>query len=495
MAKAPAPYTAQQDLLDDHPRTLFPLTTTRVVVSRALLEIQEHIQEIFDKNNSASFLIQQRCHASKTGHHLRRTATLDPVAAYFIYDLVFTHRARLGVKPSVTRRSFGYRFQLGKPVAPSVSYGTFRSEIRKAFPKYQHALAFDISSYFNSIYHHDLAEWFEASMAAGPHEQFGQFLRECNRGRSIDCLPQGFHPCKAIGSAFLRGVDLAVQLRSALLLRFLDDFYLFDRDEHVLIGDFMKIQRLLGERGLTVNASKTRRDRDVLHMPPGTIDEIKVDLLEMRREILVHDYEGRTFRIDEEDDDEPLSDEQLDYLLDLLKNPDLDESDAELVLTVLKSRDDDVLEHLTDILDRFPSLTRRIYSFCEHVADVTQLAALLDSFVLTAKAATEDQLFWIAKIAEDYLEGADLYSELLLHVYDHPAATAIVEAKVLEIKQLQSGFQDIRESHLKGSSDWRAWASIVGSSSMPKGKRNQMLKYVGRASRMNSIVAAAVMND
>jgi hypothetical protein len=495
MAKAPAPYTAQQYLLDDHPRTLFPMTTTLVVASKALPQIQEHLSEIFDPASSAAFLVQQRCYAAKTGHHVRRTAALDPVAAFFIYGLVFSHRAKLNVKPSATRRSFGYRFQLGKPVAPSVSYGTFRSEIRKAVPKYKHALAFDISAYFNSIYHHDLAEWFEASIAAGPHEQFGQFLRECNRGRSIDCLPHGFHPCKAIGSAFLYDIDSAVQLQSALLLRFLDDFYLFDDDEHVLIGDFMRIQQLLGERGLTVNASKTKHDQGVLQMPPGTIDEIKVELLELRREMLVDDYDGTAVQVDEEDEDDPLTDEQLECLLDLLKNPDLDESDAELVLTVLKSRDEDVLEHLTDILERFPSLSRRIYSFCQHVSDVTELTALLNRFVKSAKTITEDQLFWIAKIAEDYLQGTGMYSKLLLRVYEHPAATAIVQAKVLEIKELKSGFQDIREQYLKGSSDWRAWASIVGSAAMPKGKRNQMLKYVGKASRMNSIVAAAVMND
>jgi hypothetical protein len=152
-------------------------------------------------------------------------------------------------------------------------------------------------------------------------------------------------------------------------------------------------------------------------------------------------------------------------------------------------------EHLTDILERFPSLSRRIYSFCQHVTDVAELVGLLDRFVKTVKTATEDQLFWIAKMCEDYLQGMPLCSKLLLHVYEHPAATTIVQAKVLEIKELKSGFQDIREGHLKGSSDWRAWASIVGSTSMPKAKRNQMLKYVGKASRMNSIVAAAVMNE
>jgi hypothetical protein len=374
MAKAPVPFSTQLYLLEDHARTLFPLTTTRVVVTKALSEIQQHIAQIFDQKTSDAFLVQQRCYASKTGYHLRRTAALDPVAAYFIYDLIYTHRAKLGSKPSAVRRSFGYRFAGGRPIAPSISYGSFRKAIREAFPKFKHALAFDISSYFNSIYHHDLTEWFEASVAAGPHIQLGQFLRECNKGRSVDCLPHGFHPCKAIGAAFLTDVDSSVQLESALLLRFLDDFYLFDNDEHLLNSDFLKIQHLLGERGLTLNTNKTKRDDEVMRLAPGTIDEIKVELLERRREIVVDEYGRETVEdVDEEEDDDPLTEEQLEYLLELLKNPDIDESDAELVLRVLKSRDEDVLEHLTDILDRFPSLTRRIYSYSKHIDDVTEL--------------------------------------------------------------------------------------------------------------------------
>jgi hypothetical protein len=495
MAQA-QPFSAQLYLLEDHSRTLFPLTTTKMVVARSLPEIQQHIAEILDQKTSDAFLVQQRCYASKTGYHLRRTTALDPVAAYFVYDLIYTHRAKLATKPSTTRRSFGYGFTLGRPVPPSLSYGQFRQAIREAFPKFKHALAFDISSYFNSVYHHDLTEWFEASIAAGPHAHLGQFLRECNKGRSIDCLPHGFHPCKAIGSAFLYDVDNSVQLGCALMLRFLDDFYLFDDDEHVLNGDFLKIQQILGERSLTLNTSKTKRDDEVMRLAPGTIDEIKVELLERRREIVVDEYGRETIEdVDEEEDDDPLTDEQLEYLMELLKDPDIDEADAELVLTVLKSRDEDVLEHLTDFLERFPSLTRRIYSYSKHIEDATELGTLFDNFVKKTKTATEDQLFWIAKIAEDYLHGTSGYSKLLLRVYQHFEATPIVQAKVLEINGLKAGFQDIRETHLKGSSDWRAWASIVGSTSLPKGKRNQMLNYVGKASRMNSIVAQAVQKS
>jgi hypothetical protein len=71
----------------------------------------------------------------------------------------------------------------------------------------------------------------------------GSFLRECSRGRSTDCLPHGYHPCKAINSAFLYDIDNSVELESALMLRFLDDFYLFDDDERVLIADSSSVFR------------------------------------------------------------------------------------------------------------------------------------------------------------------------------------------------------------------------------------------------------------
>jgi hypothetical protein len=113
-----------------------------------------------------------------------------------------------------------------------------------------------------------------------------------------------------------------------------------------------------------------------MRLAPGTIDEIKIELLERRREIVVDEYRRETVEeVDEEEDEEPLTNEQLEYLIGLLKDPDIDESDAELVLTVLKSRDEDVLEHLTDFLERFPSLTRRIYSYSKHIEDAKRMSS------------------------------------------------------------------------------------------------------------------------
>ena len=53
---------------------------------------------------------------------------------------------------------------------------------------------FDVASYFNSIYHHDLVAWFDERGASGDDAALlGRFLREINSGRSVDCLPQGIY--------------------------------------------------------------------------------------------------------------------------------------------------------------------------------------------------------------------------------------------------------------------------------------------------------------
>jgi hypothetical protein len=45
----------------------------------------------------------------------------------------------------------------------------------------------------------------------------------------------------------------------------MDDFYLFDDSIDTLVGDFFQIQKLLGEKGLSVNPRKTRT--------PGSSDD------------------------------------------------------------------------------------------------------------------------------------------------------------------------------------------------------------------------------
>ena len=56
----------------------------------------------------------------------------------------------------------------------------------------------------------------------------------------------------------------------------MDDIYLFDNSEDVLKHDFDQLQRLLGEKGLSVNESKFTRIGEIEEFDiEDEIDEIK----------------------------------------------------------------------------------------------------------------------------------------------------------------------------------------------------------------------------
>jgi hypothetical protein len=177
---------------------------------------------------TARNIAQSLGYAAKHGLNLRRTVKLDPVAEYYIYNLVNRHRRHLRKPHDAKRSHFGYRFTKGAYLNPSLSYKAFKTAISKYTKKYKFFISFDVASYFNGIYHHDLAGWLLGLGAEqSDYQQFGQYLREINAGRSVDVLPQGIYPTKMIGNDFLRFVDNHHALKCKQLLRFMDDFYLF----------------------------------------------------------------------------------------------------------------------------------------------------------------------------------------------------------------------------------------------------------------------------
>jgi hypothetical protein len=490
-------YNSLKYLLDDYSKILFPLSTTKILVENNGKEILEDYiyQKILNQSEQEhSFLSQVRCYSSKHGLHLRRTVKLDPVAELFIYDLIYRNRVTFRKDFNANRRSFGYRFQNGKPISPTQSYADFKQAIGQARLEYKFSIKFDISSYFNSIYHHDLVAWFsEANRDQNDVEAFGQFLREINGGRTVDCLPQGLHPCKVVGAEFLKFIDNSIKTQSELLLRFMDDFYLFSDNEKKINSDFIIIQKILGEKGLSLNSAKTLygnlSNQDLVQ----TVDDIKVGLLQLRRQII--DVSGFPSEDLEKDEDELLTDDQIEYLLDLLKDPDIDESNAELVLLLLHDNENEVLEKMDTFLKIFPSLSRNIYNFCRDVSDVDTLSDLLLQFLKNGTNATEDQLFWIAKISEDFLSKTPKYADILSSLYEHPNATVISRAKVIEIPENRFGMGELRREHLRvGKSDWLAWASAVGCRSETPISRNHILSYFSKASPMNKLVADCVKN-
>ena len=400
-------YSAKEFFLEDVPRTFFPLSTNRVLVEKGEAEIRAHISRIAD--GSASFLPQRRVHANKDDLHLRRTVKLDPVAEFFIYDLVYRNRG-LFKKPSYPiREHFGYRFEAGRPASASESYANFKSAVSLGSVLFGHFIGFDIASYFNGLYHHDLRAWFAARGAEEDDvEIFGKYLRQINAGRSLDCLPQGLYPTKMIGNDFLRFIEESSFLRSTQIVRFMDDVYLFDDNRDVVVSDFAEVQRLSGLKGLSVNASKTHSDgRPNTDMAEDGIDELKKRLLKRRRKIIITRYDDV---IEGEVEEEFLDPEELDFVLELLNGP-LSEEDAELILFVARKNIKDIEFYLEKFVG-FPNLSKNFFALCQDAEDKDAVAQIVFDRAFRG-GTSEYQLFWFGMMVERYLLDTKLAGDII----------------------------------------------------------------------------------
>lgn len=477
--------------------TLFPMKTNLIVLEHYENELAEYIRTrvLSDAHPGDSFLPQQRVHATKPHGHLRRTVKLDPVSEYFLYDVVYRNRTAFRPQVSSNRRSFGYRFQGGSHIPVHAAYTEYKGSLTELAAKHSHRLQFDIASYFNTLYHHDITHWFAGrnSVNEADAAAIGQFFREINAGRSVDFLPHGIYPAKMIGNEFLKFVDLSGVLKSAAISRFMDDFNLFDDDPSVLRQDFFRIQQLLGQFGLNVNPSKTHFDKSIGSVEDA-LSEIHESLINIvEGVVLVEGASGVDLVEIEEEVVTELTDHQVTSLLALLRDDALEETDADLILGFLRSHSDDILEHLPTLLRKFPNLVKHLYSLCGTITDKHALAAVLLDYLNTDSYFVEYQLFWLACLVEEHLLGDGCYGQVLVRLYELSENSRIARAKVLEIPEQGYGLKELRSEYLKsGQSDWLSWASAAGTRTLKKAERNYALDYFSKCSQLNFIVAESV---
>ena len=273
----------------------------------------------------------------------------------------------------------------------------------------------------------------------------------------------------------------------------MDDMWLFDNEQKTLVSDFLNIQALLSDRGLSINDKKSEilEDYDPEAESPSDLDEMKIRLLRKRRTEL----RDSTWDPSEEDAEESpedlteLNEEELEYLMSLLQRESVQEEDAELVLTLMRDHSADLLEYMPLLIREFPGLAKRLYHFCVAVQDKESIISVICEYLETAMQVTEYQLFWFGKMAEDYLLSVSGVDRLLIALYEHTNATDISKAKILEIPEKRFGLPDLQEEQLRtGHSGWLAWTAAVGWRGHSKGQRNQMLKYFRKASSMNRLI-------
>lgn len=483
--------------LNDYGQTLFPLKTNRFLAEFGFDQLIDFglSAAANSESDSQAFLPQRSVSALKAGWHQRRTVKLDPVAEVFIYDFMFRNRGLIRGAISTKRECYGYTFRNGNPISPTLSYRGFKGAKSEYASAYRHSLSFDVASYFNSVYHHDLTEWAEDRRFSGEDVLlFGRFLRETKSGRSIDCLPQGIYPTKMVGNDFLKFIDNSARLVCPQLIRFMDDIVIFSDNKHDLVSDFYLIQDLLGQRGLSINSAKTRTSEEEQDVA-SAVDEVKQGLLRKRRSVISRDYS--------QDDAEQadgvqsivrnLTKQEAARLKAMLNEPHLEEEDAELILTLMGENSADVLGRFDDLLEDFPNLSKSLHAFCRHIVDRESLAETIFLYLSKPIFVPEYQLFWIGMILDDYLLKTKKASEIIRKLISHPQSTPITIAKVLEIPTSDFGLPEFRLDHLReGKSDWHAWSAAVGSRGAPKATRNQILKYYKNASAINSVIANIV---
>lgn len=489
--------STEEFIKKDFNATLYPLKTNLIMAEVNGAEISDYIYKkvLDDQYEGDNFLPQQKVYSTKPRGHLRRTVKLDPVAEYFIYDVIYRNRSIFRAQVSDERRSFGYLYKDGSHIPVHSAYAEYKTHLSNCSGEFSHNIQFDIASYFNSLYHHDLTHWFssKAGVSGVDSNALGKFFREINSGRSIDFLPHGIYPCKMIGNEFLKFVDLSGLLKSKQIVRFMDDFTLFDNVPKVLKQDFIRIQKLLGKYALNINPSKTYYDNKV-----GDIELTLSDIKQSLTEIITNYEELPTASgvdvVEEEVEiKNSLSQDNIDALMSMLKDDALEESDADLILSFLRSHSESLLELIPILLERFPNIIKHIYSISSEITDKEVLTKIIYDFLCSDTDFLEYQLFWLGAILEDYLSGVKLYGESLIKIYELTVNYKIARSKILEIPEQGFGLKEIRDEVLKsGQSDWLSWASAIGTRTLAVAERNYVLAYSAKSSPMNHLVASSV---
>lgn len=487
----------------DFMSALFPLKTNKLMMDHAGPELAEYVRRALSElpaDAPYNFLGQERAHAAKPNHHLRRTIVLDPVCTFFIYDVVYRNRRAFDSRRKPDRVSFGYRFTEGAPIAVHKAFGDYTKAVDTERADFEHSLSFDIAAYFNAIYHHDLTNWFAnlRGVTSEDARAFGIFMREINSGRSIDFLPHGLYPTKMIGAGFLSFVETSREIKSACSLRFMDDIHLFDDSRETLVSDFLKIQDLMGGVALNINAAKTSFDFGL-----GTVNESASAIRIRLREILDDEQPRHYFGSgsdssdhdddDDDDYDEEISGEKLSELEGLLLDARADEADVELILGILQENDAVPAGSIPTLYARFPNIAKQLYKLVAASDDKDVIAEGFAELLDSDAELLEYQLFWLAVIAEDHLSDADDFGQLVMRIYERSEAYEIAAAKVLEIPDQTFGLKAIRARILKsGASNWRSWASAMGARTLPAAERNYVLGYFSNGSPMNHLIANCV---
>jgi hypothetical protein len=462
----------------DIPRTLFPLQSSRIVISNGEASLRKFIDtEIFVTSGyHPSFVQSPVGFALKDARHTRRVHILDPVATLFLYDFVYSNSALFAqTDPKSRRRRYGYHMKGKQPLSAAEEHQQFRQRATELRKQYRYSVKTDVSQCFPSFYHHHIVSFLSSVVADQSAQRFGTFLRQINGGQSVSCFPQGLFPTKAIGNLFLRFVEESAELSSPAIIRYLDDILIFSDSTEQLEKDFYRLQVMLSERNLYLNQSKTvLGDAKATVRFPRT-NKIRISLLNKRAEAKENEYEDAPQVVN-------LTTDEFKYLSDLLRRSDVAEEDVELALALISEDAEHADTLATLVFQKYPHLIKNLYAYLGGANYNAEPLWRLINEVSVADTAHEFTLFWSVRILLDIYDWTNESAALLLKLYNHPNSTDVVKGAVLESEYLDHGLLSLKENVLKNSgSNLPAICAAVGLRQMERARRNQLYKYAASA--------------
>ncbi len=475
-------------IADDSPRTLFPLEAPTIIIGRGQQQLMKYIDdEVFATTDYHPTFVQAPiAFALKNRWHTRRVHVLDPVATLYLYNFVrtFSSLFQAPAKNALKRR-FGYHLKSRSVISAADEHQEFRRRILEFKKTYAYFAKLDIANCFASFYHHDLVSALKPSVGEQAANRFGTFLRQLNGGRSISCFPQGYFPTKAIGNLFLGFIEQSVELQSPAVIRYVDDVFIFSNSRSQLEADVFRLQVILSEKNLYLNAAKTDIGDTKSSMQLPKTDEIRKSLLQKRETAVAGAY-----------DDEPepvhLLEDEFRYLSSLISGTDVSEEDVELALALII--DEEHAERLARLVfERYPHLIKNLYAHLSNAVYEGDTLWDLVGSVAADREAHEFSLFWCVRIVLRLYDWDKQSAVMLARLYDHPKATDTVRAAVLECRFNSFGLVERKEAALRNAgANLLAISAAAGLRELEPGRRNQLYKYAASSSPMMYQVTSAL---
>ena len=193
---------------------------------------------------------------------------------------------------------------------------------------------------------------------------------------------------------------------------------------------------------------------------------------------------------EEEDSADQLTNEEIEYLMDLINGDGVAQEDVELALTLLRHHTPAMEPILDQVTSSAPHLLRKLYAFIGQRKNDGDILSTISAQIQDKSNLDEYDLFWYAKIVIDYFDFNQTTADKLIEIYQHARATAPVKALILETPNLNHGFADFKVEELRSNRGPLCMASVLlGLKELEKGRRNQLFKYVERQGAMLGVLA------